>query len=216
MKRVQPLFSLRRVDTPQTAATSRQTAIIFFLVLSVFDAGSAYSQPLQGPTCSSEEFELFLANLAPVEGRISLTMAPNKTRWRVGESATVSVVSPFGGELLLLSVDSMGTVFPLYPLPNSDGLGEPGEIKASTPVVLPPNGMEYVMQAPEGSSRLVAIVHPKGRNLPLRCAQAVVRDLEKRPRSSSVEAEQQPLPKVLDGWGYATFSYAIGASGSNR
>lgn len=203
--------------TGNTAAPAPAAAVRFLLASLI--AGSlmgttlspAQAQTGEGAYCTIDEFSRFLNVLKPVDGKIKLSVEPNKSTWRVGDAARFSVVSPMAGELLLMSVDSKGIVVPIFP--NSQfRAGDSSMIAANSVLTLPApgQGFGFEMMPPLGQSRLIAIVRPEGRKLPLACAQALTKGAPVEltgPGEGSTPP--LPVPAIYDGWGFAAFDYAV-------
>lgn len=171
---------------------------------------SAYAQPGEGSYCTIEEFDAFLQTLKPVEGRLELKVSPSRDSYRIGDPVRFEIASPVSGDLLLMSMDSNGAVFPIFPNPHqaaSVGAGIEANIALTLPQ--PDQGFAFVTQGPEGPSRLIAIVRPTGRELPLPCARPLTKGLPVDVGPGAAPSPPAVLPKIFEGWGYATFAYSV-------
>jgi hypothetical protein len=171
----------------------------------------AAAQAGEGFVCTTQEFNAFLTTLKPVEGRITLAVSPNKKVWKIGEQTSFTVTSPVAGELLLMSIDKEGVVFPIFPNAHQ-AAGSGAKIAAKQALTLPQpdQGFAFQTEGPPGPSRLIAIVRPEGRQLTLPCARPLTKGLPVTVGAGDASAKAPPpVPKVFEGWGYAAFDYTV-------
>lgn len=171
----------------------------------------AAAQTGEGFVCTTQEFNAFLTTLKPVEGRITLAVSPNKKVWKIGEQTSFTVTSPVAGELLLMSIDKEGVVFPIFPNAHQ-AAGSGAKIAANQALTLPQpdQGFAFQTEGPPGPSRLIAIVRPEGRQLPLACARPLTKGLPVTVGAGDASAKAPPpVPKIFEGWGYAAFDYTV-------
>jgi hypothetical protein len=162
--------------------------------------------------CRLEDFEQYLEVIRPPVENLTLKVTPNRTTWRLGEKARFEVTSKVGGRLLLMSVDSAGLVFPIFPNPDLQP-GETGIIEPGDTITVPGDGAGYEIDAqpPLGASRIIAIVRPIDRPIRLDCLQALE-------SGQSVSLTQGPsaAPGALGAppagpreWGVAEFRFTV-------
>ena len=171
------------------------------------------AQTGEGAYCTTQEFSAYLETLRPVDGRIKLDVTPHSKTWKIGESASFSVTSPFAGELLLMSLDAKGIALPIFPNGQFTA-SDSARIEADTTLTLPrpDQGFAFEVQGPVGPSRLIAIVRPEGRQLPLPCARPLTKGVPIDVRDGadgSTAAAAPAVPKIYEGWGYAAFDYEV-------
>jgi hypothetical protein len=175
----------------------------------------AHAQAGEGSYCKRQDFDAFLQTLQPVRGRIALTVSPVRKAYTIGEPVRFSIKSPVAGDLLVMSVDSNGVVFPIFPNQHQVA-GSGAKIEANKTLTLPEpdQGFAFETQGPQGASRLIAIVRPAGRELPLPCARPLTKGKEVTIRGDALQsaspAPKVPkVPKIFQGWGYADITYEV-------
>ena len=171
----------------------------------------AHAQAGEGSFCTTQDFDAFLQTLKPVQGRLALTVSPAKQAYKIGEPVRFSITSPVKGDLLVMSVDSKGVVFPIFPNAHQ-AAGSGATIEANKTLTLPEpdQGFAFETQGPEGASRLIAIVRPAGRDLPLPCARPLTKGIEISVKKGAPSKNTPPpLPKIFQGWGYADIAYKV-------
>ncbi len=191
----------------------RQTPITIMAVLGltagVF-AAPAEAAPSRG-VCDLGRFESWLTQLKAAKGHVTLTVQPNRTKWKVGESAKIRVQSSVSGRLLLMTIDAKNNVFPIYP---SETTGMTDEIEANRPVVLPhDDSYTFRVDPPVGKSRLIAIVRPDGvPSFALGCTKALTKGRSvKLERKKKVDPFSGPSRSKdeWEGFALAEFRYTV-------
>ena len=182
--------------------------------------------------CSMDSFASFLSILTPTKSRIQLSVEPAQPNYAVGDKVRFAVASPFAGKLVLMTVDAANNVFPVFPS-RATGNAVNDKIEAGKPIVLPRPAAGYYFETapPLGPSRLIAIVRPLDRDLPLECARGLTKgrpirliandpsnkkgvlrthDASSRGGATSRSTTgQNAMPAAFPGWGYAEVRYEV-------
>ncbi len=185
------------------------------------------AQATEGATCRLEDFEAFLATLAPVKNKVELEVRPNKAVWHTGDKVRITIRSSIPGRLVLMTVDAANRVFPMYPSSSTGTVSD--IIRPGHPVTLPSSEDNYAFEAqpPYGSSRLIAIVRPISvEKLPLECVQqawtqgTAAKLIHQRPANAPAKTLDPMASRSLDGsvgasfpgidgWGFSEVRYII-------
>lgn len=127
------------------------------------------------PTCTAEEVDSFLRDLASLaKGELALAVSPAKERYALDDEIRIRLRSSIAGRLTVLSIDSAGEASVIFPNRNFSER-DSNRIEAGTGIELPGAraGFKLVTQPPLGPSRLIAIVRPTNRDIPLECAEGL-------------------------------------------
>jgi hypothetical protein len=141
-------------------------------LLTPLGAAQAQSADLARPPCRVVELDELLGQV-PADARLlDVVLAPTKTEWRVGETLSISVTARATGRLTLLMVDPQGEVTELFPNPYFNA-GDSNFVAAGSRVTIPSDRSDYAIAVSDklGEARLVALLRPADRPLPLACAE---------------------------------------------
>ncbi len=127
------------------------------------------------PTCAAEQVDSFLRDLSTLaKGELALSVSPAKTSYALEEDIRIHLRSSIAGRLILISIDSAGEASVIFPN-SSFNERDSNRIEAGTEIDIPSAGAGFklVTQPPLGQSRLIAIVRPADRDIPLECAEGL-------------------------------------------
>lgn len=127
------------------------------------------------PTCAAEHVDSFLRDLSSLaKGELELAVSPAKETYALEEEIRIRLRSSIAGRLTLISIDSAGEASVIFPN-RSFNERDSNRIEAGAEIELPSAGAGFklVTQPPLGPSRLVAIVRPADREIPLECAEGL-------------------------------------------
>ena len=120
--------------------------------------------------CRAGEIDELIGQLSIDEGLLDIELEPARREWRVGERVTIRVAVRATGRLTLLMIDPQGDAMTLFPNPYFNA-NDSNIVIAGTRLTIPNDRSDYAIEVSDkpGEARLVAVLRPADRPLPLPC-----------------------------------------------
>jgi hypothetical protein len=127
---------------------------------------------LTRPPCRASEVDELLQQIPTDPSLLDLALSPARREWRVGEKLSITIGVRATGRLTLLMVDPQGEVTALFPNEFFNA-GDSNFVAAGSRLSIPKATSDYDIAVSDkvGEARLVALLRPANRPLPLACAE---------------------------------------------